>query len=230
MVLVFSAAIGVAVTVLRDTDPDTVQVKEELKADVPVTVATPPPDTGTEQDKPVGAEIQQKQAQQQALDAARSRAADKAEAAQKKAAEDAERAEDERASRSAERSAASDDESESTGSSGDPVPSAPVDCNNYSGNKKTGCALLSEYGFSTSQMSCLDKLWMKESGWRTTAENPSSGAYGIPQSLPGNKMATVASDWRTNPATQIRWGLGYIKDRYGTPCGAWSHSQANGWY
>ncbi|SHN34355.1 hypothetical protein SAMN05443668_105255 [Cryptosporangium aurantiacum] len=234
MVLVFSAAIGVAVTVLRDTDPDTVQVKEELQADAPITVATPGPNTSDEQDKPVGAELAQKQEQQQALDAAKSRAADKAEAAQKKAAEEAERAEDERASRSAERSSENDGEgdgdSSSGGNSGDPVPTAPVDCNSYSGNKKTGCALLSEYGFSTSQMSCLDKLWMKESGWRTTAENPSSGAYGIPQSLPGSKMATVASDWRTNPATQIRWGLNYIKGRYGTPCGAWSHSQANGWY
>ncbi|GAB3745204.1 aggregation-promoting factor C-terminal-like domain-containing protein [Nocardiopsis nanhaiensis] len=78
--------------------------------------------------------------------------------------------------------------------------------------------------------SCLEPLWEKESNWDHTAENPSSGAYGIPQSLPGNKMASEGDDWQTNPATQIAWGLSYIKDRYGNPCGAWSHSQANNWY
>ena len=67
-------------------------------------------------------------------------------------------------------------------------------------------------------------------GWNAAAENPSSGAYGIPQSLPGSKMATHGSDWRTNPETQIRWGIDYIKGRYGTPCGAWAHSEANNWY
>lgn len=79
------------------------------------------------------------------------------------------------------------------------------------------------------QFSCLDSLWTKESGWRTTAANP-SGAYGIPQALPGSKMASAGSDWRTNPATQIEWGLGYIADRWGSPCAAWSHSQSAGWY
>jgi hypothetical protein len=91
-------------------------------------------------------------------------------------------------------------------------------------------ALLAEYGWSGDQFGCLDSLWTRESNWRVTAENPSSGAYGIPQSLPGSKMATVASDWRINPVTQIRWGLGYIADRYGSPCGAWGHSQGHGWY
>ena len=78
--------------------------------------------------------------------------------------------------------------------------------------------------------SCLEPLWERESNWDHTAENPSSGAYGIPQSLPGNKMATEGDDWQTNPATQIAWGMGYIKDRYGTPCEAWAHSQSVGWY
>ncbi|MGN6300658.1 MAG: lytic transglycosylase domain-containing protein [Angustibacter sp.] len=91
-------------------------------------------------------------------------------------------------------------------------------------------ALLGDYGFSSSQFGCLDSLWQKESGWNMHASNPSSGAYGIPQALPGGKMASVASDWRTNPVTQIKWGLGYIKASYGSPCAAWSHSQANGWY
>jgi hypothetical protein len=92
--------------------------------------------------------------------------------------------------------------------------------------------LLGEYGFDESQWSCLDNLWRGESNWNYQAENSSSGAYGIPQSLPGSKMATVAGDWRTNPVTQIRWGLGYIKASYGTPCGAWNfwQSQSPHWY
>jgi resuscitation-promoting factor RpfB len=79
-------------------------------------------------------------------------------------------------------------------------------------------------------MSCLIPLWEGESGWRWNAENASSGAYGIPQSLPGDKMASVASDWRTNPVTQIKWGLEYIKGSYGSPCGAWDFKQGHGWY
>ncbi|MDA0566000.1 lytic transglycosylase domain-containing protein [Streptomonospora sp. S1-112] len=91
--------------------------------------------------------------------------------------------------------------------------------------------MLADYGWGADQFSsCLEPLWEKESGWNPSAENPSSGAYGIPQALPGSKMATAGSDWQTNPATQIEWGLGYIQDRYGSPCEAWAHSQANGWY
>ncbi|WP_202878810.1 aggregation-promoting factor C-terminal-like domain-containing protein [Ornithinimicrobium ciconiae] len=90
--------------------------------------------------------------------------------------------------------------------------------------------MLGSYGWSQDQFGCLDSLWMRESGWNHTATNPSSGAYGIPQSLPASKMASAGSDWRTNPATQIRWGLGYIQGRYGSPCSAWAHSQSVGWY
>jgi nucleoid-associated protein YgaU len=106
----------------------------------------------------------------------------------------------------------------------------PASCNEYSGNRKTGCALMLDAGFDIDQMPCLDKLWDKESGWNHRASNSSSGAYGIPQALPGSKMGSVADDWETNPATQIKWGLGYIEDRYGTPCKAWAHSQETGWY
>jgi hypothetical protein len=91
-------------------------------------------------------------------------------------------------------------------------------------------ALLPSYGWSSSEMSCLVPLWEGESGWRVNAENTSSGAYGIPQSLPGSKMATSGADWQTNPATQIKWGLGYIQERYGSPCGAWGFKQGHGWY
>ncbi|HEU4810704.1 MAG TPA: lytic transglycosylase domain-containing protein [Nocardioides sp.] len=91
-------------------------------------------------------------------------------------------------------------------------------------------ALLPEFGFSQDQFSCLDSLYMGESGWRVDADNPSSSAYGIPQALPGSKMASAGADWATNPVTQIRWGLGYIADRYGSPCGALSFKQGHNWY
>lgn len=91
-------------------------------------------------------------------------------------------------------------------------------------------ALLPVYGFDSDQFSCLDALYVSESGWNVHADNPSSSAYGIPQSLPGSKMASAGADWEHNPVTQIRWGLGYIKDRYGTPCSAWSFKQGHNWY
>jgi uncharacterized protein YabE (DUF348 family) len=90
-------------------------------------------------------------------------------------------------------------------------------------------AMVAKRGWNSAQFSCLVSLWNRESGWRVNAANP-SGAYGIPQSLPGSKMAAAGADWRTDAATQITWGLGYIADRYGTPCGAWGHSQATGFY
>jgi hypothetical protein len=90
--------------------------------------------------------------------------------------------------------------------------------------------LVADRGWSAGQFSCLVSLWNRESGWNYRAYNASSGAYGIPQALPGSKMGSIASDWRTNPVTQIRWGLSYISSRYGTPCGAWAHSQSTGWY
>jgi hypothetical protein len=95
--------------------------------------------------------------------------------------------------------------------------------------KSIARGMLAERG-QADQFGCLDRLWQKESDWNHRAANPSSGAYGIPQSLPAGKMASAGSDWRTNPATQIRWGLGYISQRYGGPCAAWRHSQAKNWY
>ena len=95
--------------------------------------------------------------------------------------------------------------------------------------REIAAAMLPAYGWSD-QFSCLDALWISESAWDPSATNPTSGAYGIPQSLPAEKMATAGADWRTNPATQIEWGLEYIKSSYGTPCSAWSFKQANNWY
>jgi hypothetical protein len=91
-------------------------------------------------------------------------------------------------------------------------------------------AMLGSFGWSSSQFSCLDPLWAHESGWSVSAYNAGSGAYGIPQALPGSRMASAGPDWQTNAATQIRWGLEYIKGTYGSPCGAWDHEQATGWY
>ena len=90
--------------------------------------------------------------------------------------------------------------------------------------------LMPSYGFSTStQWSCLDDLWQRESGWVYNAEN-ASGAYGIPQALPGSKMSSAGPDWETDATTQIKWGLGYIQSTYGSPCSAWDHEEADGWY
>jgi hypothetical protein len=90
--------------------------------------------------------------------------------------------------------------------------------------------MLSQFGWApATYYSCLNNIWTRESGWSYTAEN-ASGAYGIPQALPGSKMASAGSDWMTNPATQVKWGLGYIQGRYGDPCKAWAFWQANGFY
>jgi hypothetical protein len=90
--------------------------------------------------------------------------------------------------------------------------------------------ILTTYKWDRAQFICLNKLWQRESGWNHRALNRSSGAYGIPQSLPGSKMASAGKDWRTNPKTQIKWGTRYIKKRYKNPCGAWSHFQRKNWY
>jgi hypothetical protein len=152
-------------------------------------------------------------AQSKAQDAA------SAAAAQAKAAEDAARKKkEEEASRS------------NTRSAGPPAYPAPASCGVYTGNKNTGCTLMVAAGFGLDQMPCLEKLWQKESGWNPLAHNKSSGAHGIPQAVPGDKMAAYGPDWYKDAATQIKWGLNYIKGRYKTPCGAWGHSQSTGWY
>jgi uncharacterized protein YabE (DUF348 family) len=101
--------------------------------------------------------------------------------------------------------------------------------NSPAGAQHVAAAMVAARGWGGDEFSCLSSLWSKESGWRTDAANP-SGAYGIPQSLPGEKMASAGADWQTNAATQITWGLGYIEGIYGTPCAAWGHSQATNWY
>lgn len=156
------------------------------------------------------AEVDRVAAEQAAAEAAAQAAADAAAKAAAQAAADA-----------AERNSASS-------SSGGSRPSAPTD---PSGAQAIARDLMAaQYGWGEDQFGCLVALWNKESGWNVNAYNASSGAAGIPQALPGSKMASAGADWQTNPATQITWGLGYISGRYGTPCGAWDTSQAQGWY
>ncbi|MDQ1741881.1 MAG: resuscitation-promoting factor RpfB [Pseudonocardiales bacterium] len=95
--------------------------------------------------------------------------------------------------------------------------------------QQIAAGMVAARGWGSEQFNCLVSLWNKESGWRTNAYNP-SGAYGIPQALPGSKMASAGADWQTSARTQISWGLGYIAGVYGTPCSAWAHSQATNWY
>ena len=90
--------------------------------------------------------------------------------------------------------------------------------------------VINSYGWTNDDFIALVNLWNKESGWNISCYNSSSGAYGIPQSLPGNKMATEGDDWQYNGETQIRWGLKYIQGRYGSPSGAWSHFLSHNWY
>ena len=117
--------------------------------------------------------------------------------------------------------------SETTGGTGvstTPPPSDPTAA------ESTAKSMLASFGFSSTQWPCLYDIWQRESGWNVYAENAASGAYGIPQSLPGDKMASAGADWQTDAATQISWGLGYIKSVYGTPCQAWSNEESYGYY
>ncbi|HSO03856.1 MAG TPA: hypothetical protein VLQ92_05200 [Candidatus Limnocylindrales bacterium] len=96
-------------------------------------------------------------------------------------------------------------------------------------NRALGMAMCADKGWSASQCSDLGTLWQRESGWNSRAHNP-SGAHGIPQALPGSKMASAGPNWQTNARTQIAWGLGYIQSRYGNPSNALAHSHSHGWY
>lgn len=159
--------------------------------------------------------------------AAKARVAAAKQAAERKAAEK-KAAEKEAATKAAATKVAGTRRTTSPTTSRDSArPPAP----SFSGSPQAyASSMLSSYGWDQGQLGCLVSLWTRESSWQTSATNPSSGAYGIPQSLPGSKMASAGADWRSNPATQIRWGLGYIRSTYGSPCGAWGHSQATGWY
>ena len=147
--------------------------------------------------------------------------ADRVAAEQKAKAEAEAKAKAEAAAREAEAA-------ESSGSGGGvAAPSAPA--NPSAAQAIARDMMAARYGWGEDQFGCLVALWNRESGWNVYASNP-SGAYGIPQALPGSKMSTAGADWATNPATQISWGLGYIAGRYGSACGAWNTSETQGWY
>jgi hypothetical protein len=110
-----------------------------------------------------------------------------------------------------------------------PAP-APVAIDDPAGAQAYAAAQLGSYGWAPGQMQCLQKLWTKESDWKTTATNASSGAYGVVQSLPASKMASAGADYMTNYRTQINWGLNYVKSRYGSPCGALNFHLSHNWY
>jgi len=226
-VLVLGLVAGLAAGFLKQGEEnDTLKVKAaqaRAAENIGANFQAPPVDTDQPQPMPAGAKTKQLRAELEAQAKAKAAAQAKAEAARKAAkakADAAKRAAAERASRSG----------RTTTGGGEQAPPTPVECSSYSGNRATGCTLLVAAGLDSGQMRCLDPLWKKESGWNHKASNSSSGAYGIPQSLPGSKMASEGADWRTNPVVQIKWGLKYIKGRYGDPCGAWAHSQNVGWY
>lgn len=180
--------------------------------------ATPPPDTNAPQPRPPGAELKLAREENELSKQAQA----EAEATAKKINESIAQRADAAAKATQERIESALENA---------LPPTPADCLKYSGNKQIGCSVLAQYSFgNAAEMSCLEKLWDKESKWNHKARNKSSGAYGIAQALPGKKMASEGADWETNPATQIKWGLGYIKGRYKTPCNAWGHSQRTGWY
>ncbi len=110
------------------------------------------------------------------------------------------------------------------------TPAAIAGCGGSNEALANCMAAAAPYGWTGGQATCLDELWTRESNFETGATNPTSGAYGIPQSLPASKMAAAGADWQADPATQVRWGLGYIAATYGSTCNAWSHEEAVSWY
>jgi hypothetical protein len=111
-----------------------------------------------------------------------------------------------------------------------PEPAPAVAVNDPAGAQAYAAGQLASYGWAPDQMQCLVTLWDKESDWTTTATNASSGAYGIVQSLPAEKMASAGPDYLTNYRTQINWGLNYIQERYQSPCGALNFHLSHNWY
>ncbi|MFJ8042849.1 transglycosylase SLT domain-containing protein [Kitasatospora sp. NPDC096147] len=188
------------------------------------------------QDVPVGAHAQtvsdhfaaQASAQQASADAAAKKAAE--EAARQKAAADAQAKADaekaakeaaEKAAKAAEAKRKSDEEAANRAKARSVMASVPAGSVQEMAAQIVG---------NDAQFQCFSQIVKRESGWNYTASNPSSGAYGLVQALPGSKMASAGADWRTNPATQIKWGLNYMNSRYGSPCGAWSFWQSHHWY
>lgn len=172
---------------------------------------------------------QQADTQVDAADAAAKK--DVEEAARKQAAEDAtakKQAADDAAKKEAEEKAAKEREQDQVASR-----SATRDASDFTAKSSYSVSdvqTIARQMVPGDQFQCFSNIVNEESTWNYTAVNSSSGAYGLVQALPGSKMSSAGDDWRTNPATQIKWGLSYMNERYGSPCSAWTFHQANGWY
>jgi colicin import membrane protein len=166
------------------------------------------------------------------LDAAAAKGAADRAAADKVAAEKAaaDQAAAEKAAADAAAKQAADAAADQAAAEAAAAAAAPKAVDDPAAAKAYAASILGNYGWSASEMTALNTLWEKESNWKTTATNASSGAYGIVQSLPASKMATAGADWQTNYQTQIKWGLNYIKERYGSPSAALGFHLANNWY
>lgn len=197
---------------------ETTAADATLLADIPV---------GEQAQVQVASLTQQADAQAAAADAVARKSAE--EAARLQAAKDAEakkEAAEETAKREAEARAAKEAEERASRS-------AVRDASSFSTQSSYSISevqAIARQMVPGDQFQCFSNIVDHESSWNYRAQNPSSGAYGLVQALPASKMASAGADWRTNPATQIKWGLNYMNDRYGSPCGAWSFWQANRWY
>ncbi|WP_351226146.1 transglycosylase SLT domain-containing protein [Streptomyces sp. NPDC002133] len=208
------AVVGVAQgTPQPSNDFETAAADATLLADIPV---------GEQAQVQVASLTQQADAQAAAADAAAKKSAE--EAARIQAAKDA-KAKKQAAEEQAEREA----EEKAERASRDAVRSASSFATQSSYTVAEVQAMARQM-IPGDQFQCFSNIVDHESTWNYRATNPSSGAYGLVQALPGSKMASAGADWQTNPATQIKWGLNYMNDRYGSPCGAWSFWQANHWY
>ncbi|MER7814770.1 transglycosylase SLT domain-containing protein [Streptomyces sp. NPDC096153] len=194
---------------------ETTAADATLLADIPV---------GEQAQVQVASLTQQADAQAAAADAAARKSAE--EAARLQAAKDAE-AKKEAAEEKAQREAEAKEAEERASRSAVRDASSFAAQSSYSISEVQAIARQMVPG---DQFQCFSNIVDHESSWNYRAQNPSSGAYGLVQALPGTKMASAGADWQTNPATQIKWGLNYMNDRYGSPCGAWSFWQANNWY
>lgn len=199
-----------------------------LLADIPVGGNTQLQTASLTQQADVQSDAANAAAKKSAEESARKQAAKDA-AAKKKAADEkkaaAERAEKLAEEREAKREAAASRSSERSAS-------APASTNFAPQSSYTVAEVkaMAQQIVGGGQFQCFSNIVQRESTWNYKAQNPSSGAYGLVQALPASKMASAGADWQTNPATQIKWGLNYMNERYGSPCGAWEFWQANHWY
>ncbi|MFB6892993.1 transglycosylase SLT domain-containing protein [Kitasatospora sp. NPDC056327] len=176
------------------------------------------------------AAAEQKAAEEAARQQAAAEAQAKADAAAKEAAEAAAKAEAEKAAKAAEEKRKADEAAANRSKARSAMAATDSTAPPVSVSPGSVQELAQQIVGNDAQFQCFSQIVKRESGWNYTATNKSSGAYGLVQALPGSKMASAGADWRTNPATQIKWGLNYMNSRYGSPCGAWSFWQSHHWY